>query len=250
MTRKEIVKLEKENTHPLRWKMITLGVPLYVLLAIFGTAAAVLVDVFVMGSEESPGWLSFVGIGWFVVLSVFLVLLSERITKLEMREALQQYAYLFESPTPITEEKILPEGLDEGIYCALTKEGFYVRTEEKCDGQVFDEVSEDTFFVDWAHADYFLVTQNMYHRVHIGLAVVLPDDAEERFFVVPMQKKVYDGLYAFAMNEKIARDLAFLRFNLPFAFKHILATGTVLKQRDPKTKKKITIENEEVYFKD
>jgi hypothetical protein len=137
-------------------------------------------------------------------------------------------------------ETVVPDDV-EGAYCELTKEGLLVRFEEKCGEQVFDELPENVFFVPWERAEYFLVTQNVNHRVQIGFAVVIPNASdqpdEEAVFVLLMQEKVYTAMHAFGLMEKTAMDWAYWQYNPQDAFKQILRYGQVRRLRDKDTGK-------------
>ena len=230
--------------------MITIGLPLYLLFGVGSGVGGILIDVFVLGNEESPSWVTLAGIISLVLLSTLFILFSVKTTDFEVKTELERYAFLFQDPTPLNEEKVLPTCW-EGEYCEMTREGLSVRIDELDRGQVFDESPENVFFVPWERAHYFLVTNNTNRRVHFGLAVVLPYTGEEEgfedLFVVPIDKKVYDAMYAFGLMDKVALDFAYMRYNPKDAFKQILNFGRVAKLHDKNTGKKL--KNEEEMFR-
>lgn len=235
--------------HPKRRLLINLGLPLYVLISVGGFMGLVLLDVFVVSADHEPTWLSIVGIVWFFFISAMMLVVSAQITKIEARAEVEKYAYLFQDAALLDGEKVTLHLAEEGIVFTLTKDGLSVTFEEKCEGQVFDEMPENVRFIAWEYADCFLFTRNTNRRVEIGLAVIDPNVSIERqdIFVVPINEEVYSAMHAFGLMEKTAYDWVYLRYNPEDAFKQIINTGRVLKLRDKKTGK--ILKNEEEIFR-
>ncbi len=237
MRLKEQIQFEKQQMHPWRWRLIYIGVPLYLFLALGGCVAAVLVDVFALGAADGPGILTFVGIGWFILLSVATILLSSFITKVELKREMERYGYLLSEPAPLTGETVKINEVD-GVSYTFEKGGITFEWEAEEGGQVFDEMRENLIFVPWEDADLCLATQNAFRRVHIALAIAPHDpEAEGGAFIIPMSEEVYSAMHAFGLMERTSADWAYLRYNPQDAFKQILAVGRILKMRDRKTGK-------------
>jgi hypothetical protein len=236
--------------HPKRKLLIRLGLPLYLLVSLGGSSAMALLDVFVFSADHEPTWLTVFGMIWFLLVSAIMLMLSACIDNIEVQAEKEHYAYLFQTPAPLTEEKVEIDYTQDRVQFSLDKDGLLVRfqDEEMFKGveQVFDEVPENVVFVPWQDADCFIVTHNENHRVHIGLAVIGENQNEERedVFVLPMWEKTYAAMHAFGLMQKTEKDWMYLHYNPDDAFKQILRSGRVLKIRDKNTGKVIKDEDE------
>lgn len=235
-------KLEKEQMNPLRWKMIHVGLPLYVLLSVGLFMGAVLIDVFLLGAVDEPGVLTYVGIAWFVLCTVLTLVFSSKITKMEVREEMQKFAYLFETPTPLESETFVEKLDDIGVTYTLDKNGIRIEWEAEEGGQVFDEAQENRLSFEWHEVDLCLATQAIFRRAQLALAFLPRTNPVA--FILPMNENVYRSMHTFNLMEKTAEDWAYLQYNPEDAFMQIIAFGRVLKMRDKKTGKKIVDENE------
>ena len=240
---REYLKIEKQDMHPARLLMIRLGLPLYILLALGGCVSAILVDVFVLGAENGPKALTFVGIGWLVLLTVAILFVSALIAKSELQRELERYAYLFREPTPLTAEKLkIDEG--NGVSFTFEKDGVTMEWEAQEGEQVFDEMRENLIFVPWEDADLCLATQNVFRRVHIALAIAPHDpDAEGGAVILPMREELYQAMHAFDLMDRTSADWAYLQYNPKDAFKQILDKGRILVMRNRETGK-IFVDND------
>ena len=235
-------KLEKEQMHPLRWKMIHVGLPLYVLLSVGLFMGAVLIDVFLLGAVDEPGVLTYVGIAWFVLCTVLTLVFSSKITKLEVRDELQKLAYLFEEPTPLESETLVEKLDDIGVVYTLDKNGVRIEWEAEEGGQVFDEVQENHISFEWHEVDLCLATQTIFRRAQLALAIVPRTNPVA--FILPMNENVYRAMHTFNLMEKTAEDWAYLHYNPQDAFRQIILHGRVLTMHNKETGKKIVDENE------
>lgn len=236
------IKLEKQQMHPLRWKLVYIGAPLYLLLGLGLTIGGILVDVFVLGAEEGPGLLTFIVLGLFVISSVLLLVSSAKITKMEVRDELQNFAYLFQTPTPL-ESETLVEKIDEiGVVYTLDKNGVRIEWEAQEGEQVFDEVQENHLSFEWHEVDLCLATQTICRRAQLALAIVPRTNPVA--FILPMNENVHKAMHAFNLMEKTTEDWAYLTYNPQDAFKQIIWCGRIVKMRNKKTGKKILDPNE------
>lgn len=235
-------KLEKEQMHPLRWKMLYIGLPLYFLLGFGAFIGGILVDVFVLGAEDGPGLLTFIAVGIFIICSALLLILSSKITKMEVREEMQKFAYLFEEPTPLESETFVEKLDDIGVTYTLDKNGIRIEWEAEEGGQVFDEAQENRLSFEWHEVDLCLATQAIFRRAQLALAFLPRTNPVA--FILPMNENVYRAMHTFNLMEKTAEDWAYLQYNPEDAFMQIIAFGRILKMRDKKTGKKIVDENE------
>lgn len=235
-------KWQKEQMHPLRWKMIHVGLPLYVLLSVGLFMGAVLIDVFLLGAVDEPGVLTYVGIFWFVLCTVLTLVFSAKITKIEVCDELQNFAYLFETPTPLGNESFV-EKLDEiGVVYTLDKNCVRIEWEAEEGGQVFDEVQENRISFEWHEVDLCLATQTIFRRAQLALAIVPRTNPVA--FILPMNENVYRAMHTFNLMEKTAEDWAYLHYNPQDAFRQIILHGRVLTMHNKETSKKIVDVNE------
>ncbi len=238
-------KLEKEQMHPLRWKMMYIGLPLYLLLGFGVCIGGILVDVFVLGAEDRPGLLTFIAVGLFIICSVLLLILSSKVTKMEVREEMQKFAYLFETPTPLESETFV-EKIDEmGVTYTLDENGVRIEWEAEEGGQVFDEVQENRLSFEWHEVDLCLATQTIFRRAQLALAIV--PRANPVALILPMNENVYKAMHTFNLMEKTAADWAYLHYNPQDAFKQIILHGRILTMRNKKTGKKFVDKNGEFH---
>ena len=246
---KENIKKEKEYMHPLRWKLTYIGVWLYLLIAFGGAVGAVVLDVAVLGSVDKPSVLTWVGVLFFVLVSVVFVLLSEKITKLEVQDAMDEYSYLLTDGAPLETDTVeICNQLDEFSY-TVNREGVTVKKPHEEGEQVFDEVKNGVLFMPWDRTDVLIVTSNLYRRARFAVAVINKDaeTEEDAIFFIEMRQDLYQALYAFGLAEHVEEDLKYLRYNPKNALKQIVGVGRVVTLRDKDTGKRI---NEEEFFKE
>ncbi len=236
-------KLEKEQMHPLRWKILYIGLPLYFLLGFGVSIGGILVDVFVLGAEEGPGLLTFIVVGLFIICSTMLLIFSSKVTKMEVRAEMQTFAYLFKEPTPLESETFV-EKIDEiGVTYTLDKNGVRIEWEAEEGEQVFDEVQENRISLSWDEVDLCLATQAIFRRAQLALAIVPRTNPVA--FILPMNEKVYAAMHTFELMDKTAADWAYLHYNPQDAFRQIILHGRILTMRNKKTGKKFVNENGE-----
>ncbi len=238
-------KLEKEQMHPLRWKMIYVGLPLYVLLSVGGMMGAIMLDALVISKQGELGVLTAIGVVWFVFCTVLTLVFSANITRIETRAEMQNFAYLFATPTPL-ESDTLVEKIDEmGVVYTLDKNGVRIEWEAEEGGQVFDEVQENCISFAWHEVELCLATQVIFRRAQLALAIVPRTNPVA--FILPMNEKVYAAMHAFNLMEKTAADWAYLTYNPQDAFRQIILYGRVLTMRNKETGKKFVSENGEFH---
>ncbi|MBQ8294934.1 MAG: hypothetical protein IJX87_00710 [Clostridia bacterium] len=246
----------KITQHPLRKKIIQVGIPAY-LFVILLVGIGVLLDVVLLGAGERPGVLSIVAVGIFVAASVMLPVLSKKVEKLEIAAQQQRFSYLLKPQESFEKECITV--CEEGVTYTLMMDGMKVQYPER-GGQVFDEVREDVEFIPWDKADVFLATKSENRIVHIAMAVfkqmplVTVFDAEKEentpiqtpetafdtkpsSFFLPMTEELYGAMLAFGLKEKMAQDFDYLLYNPDDAFRQIFKKGRIVEMRNKKTGK-------------
>ena len=236
------IKLEKEQMHPLRWKLIYVGLPLYFLLALGGACAMVLVDVFVLGAENGLGVLTFIGAGIFALATVLILVFSAKITQKEVLAEIEHFAYLMCDPKPITDEKVQATIDEFGVVYTLTKDGVSVEWEQKGGEQVFDEAKENEVFIAWTDAEIYLATQTLFRRAQLAVAVVV--NGQPGAFIMPLNEKVYAALHTFGVMESATVEWSYLRYNPKDAFKQIITHGRIIRMHHRETGKVLTGDEE------
>ncbi len=233
--------MEKEQMHPLRYKTNYVLVPLYLFLGLALVVGVIVLDATVLGNEDAPGLLTYLGLAFFVCASVALIAFSSFVSKKELQAEKARYSYLF-TPVAGLEKESVTVNVEEGISYTLTKEGIKAEWDEG-EEQVFDDVRNNVRFVDWEDAELSLATHNHFRRIHIALAVLFDSSYGEKefpvpdVFIIPLTEEVFSALEKFELKEKLSADWVYLLYNPEDAFKQILARGRILKMRNKKTGK-------------
>ena len=118
----------------------------------------------------------------------------------------------------------------------MSKEGVRVIISVKVE-QVFEEVSENSFFLDWRDVELAFASQTHLRRVHIALGV-FDRDMEYPPLFIPMNEAVYQVIEGYKLYEKIGDEWTYLRENTKDAIKQILAKGRIVRKKLEKTGEK------------
>ena len=240
--------------HPLRKKIIRVGIPLYLLLiALLG--CAVVADVVLLGATDAPGVLSIVATAVYLAGSVMLVVLSKKVEKIEIQAEKARFSFLLTEPTYSEIDQVTVE-LNIGS-CILTRAGMSVKYFEPRE-QVFDEVVEGEEFLPWDKLDVFLASKVENRQVSLALALfrAVPfvtvfnpeqeenqpiaaeevDDRPSSFFLT-MTEEVYAAICVFGLKERLGSDFLYLTYNPDDAFKQLFRKGRIVEMRNKKTGK-------------
>ena len=233
----ERLKKEKEEMHPLRWKLSYIGLPVYLLLSL----TPFLVAIPFMENEQTAIILGVSCLGWFFLCSAVTYALTlwtdSRIVNFEK----ERYGYLFRTPNPLEKESI--EVLDEDLRYTLHKEGARLELLGVEREQVFDELRDNVFFVSWERAEFALATQTYLGKIYFALAIISLDFDVPPFFV-PFNEEVYAFIKEKGFDKRLEEDWEYLFYNPDDAFKQILKKGRIVKYRDKKGEKPFREPNE------
>ena len=174
MKLKEIIKRQKQEMHPDRYRFN------YILLPIWLFVFAVLVAaVCVLDALDGKKFLPLIIIGVIVALLwlVGLIPLGRKIAKKELEQAFSDYAYLFQKEGACPESA---EAFDEelGIKCVLTKDGVQIVYPPRGEA-VFEETKADAEFLPWTDALLAFATDNRCRKVRLALVLVDKTKTEE-----------------------------------------------------------------------
>ena len=233
MKLKEILEEEKKIMSPLRWKMNSTIVPLY-LSIIFLPLLIVIPLMTVDEVKYFPVFIAYMVV--FVLASVGILATIPWMNKKETEIELERFGYLFHPAKPIEGEKV--QVVDEDVIYTLSKDGIHIKVPVQTE-KVFEEANEDSFFFDWREVELALATQSHLRRVHLALAV-FDRSMEVPPFFIPMSEELFSAIQAFDLQDKIGVEWLYVQYNPKDAFKQILTRGRILKMRDRKTGKVLT----------
>lgn len=153
---------------------------------------------------------------------------------------LKRFGYLFKEPNPLTEKEVKIQDDEMGVAYTLTQEGIFAewKQNEQGEGQVFDEVQENSRFIPWEETELMLATQKGFHCVHIALAIFFEQNTDytaASAFFIPMQKELYQAICAFDLKGKLDGNWAYLFYNPKDAFGQILTKGRIIVMCNKKT---------------
>ena len=232
MRLKENLRRKKELMHPDRFRFNYYIFPVWCVLVF-----AILITMCVVGGvygDERLGLILCL-LAFEIILCVLPIPYMERITKKELKRAIDEYSYLFEETdgcdTPV-------EAVDDelNIKFLVKKDGLQIIYPSKGEA-VFSEMAEDTEFLPWTDAYLALASDNHCRRVRLALVVI--DKTREQVFddgVLPpepffllMTKELYHGLVGLGLVEQIGPDFYYLRHNPADGMKKILQYGYIKK---------------------
>ena len=163
---------------------------------------------------------------------------KKRLSRVE-RE-IERYAYLFLAPTAYEEPVFC---FDDGVFSyTAQKEGLKVQWEGKSEGQVFEEVEENTRFFPWETVDFALASRKKKRQAELALAILPKDEPLESpfyavAFFVPIDERSYAAFCAYGAFERLGKDWAYMLYNPKDAFRQILRSGYIKKHRHLETGK-------------
>jgi hypothetical protein len=233
MKLKEIIEEEKKIMSPLRRKMNTIILPLYLSINL----PPILIVIPLMIVDAGRYFPIF--IAYMVVMALTTVGILATIPWMNKKETeieLERFDYLFHSAKPVEGEKV--QVVDEDVVYTLSKEGIHIKLPLQME-KVFEEANEDSFFFDWREVELALATQSHLRRVHLALAV-FDRSMEVPPFFIPMSEELFSAIQAFDLQDKIGVEWLYVQYNPKDAFKQILTRGRILKMRNRKTGKVLT----------
>ncbi len=237
---KEKRRIKRESMSPFRWKILTVGLPIYVVALLF-PALIVLV---LLGAGNDAGLIvAYAWPFWLLAVNVAMFVFLARATGKDVEIEMGRFAYLFQNPKPWQQEPLTV--LDDVFAYTLDKEGARLELPPIEGEQVFDEAQENVFYIPWDKAELCLATQSVYRRVYIALAVFPLDSNSNAIpFFVPMNEEVFAFLKATGLDERMDADWLYLLYNPKDAFKQIVKYGRILKMRHKDTGKTFVDEGE------
>lgn len=216
---------------PLRWKINYVWSPIYCAVVLIPLLAF---DFLMLAFDGVFTVLFLVWLGILLVTALAFPWVFIKINKIETEIEVKRFAYLFESAKPLEEEET--KVVDEGLTYLLSKDGVRVIVPVKVE-QVFEEVSENSFFLDWRDVELAFASQTHLRRVHIALGV-FDRDMEYPPLFIPMNEAVYQVIEGYKLYEKIGDEWTYLRENTEDAIKQILAKGRIVRKKLEKTGEK------------
>lgn len=230
MNRKEWIRNKKDNTSPFRWKMMTVGLPLYVLFSL----SLLVTFVWMILTEHVEAVAVIVWIGCLGFVNVGMVFLSMRLTKEDVKFEMQRFSYLFEKDIAFEDECLLIA--DGELTYTLEKEGVKLEFPDEGAGQVFDEARENVFYIPWERAEIGLASQSVRRRVYLAIAVFSMDEYMIPFFI-PLDEKVFAFMRKIGLDQKMDHFWSYLLYNPENAFKQLVTKGRIVKMYNKKTGK-------------
>lgn len=232
MDKKEWMRKKKESMSPFRWKMLTIGLPLYVLLSFLLIA----VFVWLLAAESVEAIAVIVWIGCLVFVNVGMVILSLRATKEDVKFEMQRFSYLFEENVSFEDERLIIA--DEELVYTLEEGGVKMEFPDEGAGQVFDEARENVFYIPWERAELGLASQSVSRRVYLAIAVFSMDEDMIPFFI-PLDEKVFAFMRKIGLDQKMDHFWSYLMYNPENAFKQLVTKGRIVKMYNKKTGKNV-----------
>ena len=229
---KEKIRRKREKMLPERFRFNYVIVPAWGLLSLALVAA-----MGVLGAVYKDKYLLWI-IGFFlvfVICSLLLILIGERVVNKEVETALKDYSYLFEESdgefeeTPAVDEEM-------NIQFRLKKDGLQIIYPMQGEA-VFAEMGDDTEFVAWSDVDMALASDNYCRRVRFALVVVdkikHPPHEYGYFppepFFLKMTKELFSAVVKLGLVEGLGSDFYYLLHNPKKGMKQILNWGYVKK---------------------
>lgn len=230
VNRKEWIRNKKESMSPFRWKVMTVGLPLYIVLSLL------LIAVFVRqaSAEKVEAVAVIVWLACLVFVNIGMAFLSMRLTKEDGKFEMQRFSYLFEKELLFEEEQLIVA--DEELAYTLEKEGVKLEFPDEGAGQVFDEARENVFFIPWERAELALASQSVRRHVYLAVAVFSMDEDMVPFFI-PLDEKVCAFMKKNGLDKKMDGNWTYLTYNPEDAFKQLVTKGRITKMYNKKTGK-------------
>lgn len=230
MNKRERMQKKKESMSSFRWKLMTVGLPIYVLLSFLLIA----VFVWLLAAESVEAIAVIIWIGCLVFVNVGMAILSLRVTKEDVKFEMQRFSYLFEENISFEDERLIVA--DEDL--VYTLEGSRVKMEfpDEGAGQVFDEARENVFYIPWERAELGLASQSVARRVYLAVAVFSMDEDMIPFFI-PLDEKVFAFMRKIGLDQKMDHFWSYLMYNPENAFKQLVTKGRIVKMYNKKTGK-------------
>lgn len=214
-----------------RWKILTVGIPLYVLILLF--PAPIILGLLAVGNDAGI-IVAIAWIPWMVLVNVAAFVLLALATKVDVKIEMERFSYLFNEPKPCEEESLTVT--DEDLVYTLEKDGVQLEIPDEEAGQVFDEARENVFYIPWERAELVLATQSVYRRVYLAIAVFAMDDDLIPFFI-PLDEKVFAFMKKTGLDKKMDGNWTYLLYNPENAFKQLVTKGRIVKMYNKKTGK-------------
>lgn len=231
MTLKEKREQRKASMSPFRWKILTVGLPLYVLLLLF--PAPIIIGL--LAAKNDAGIIvAYAWIPWMVLVNVAAFVLLALATKVDVKIEMERFSYLFKEPEPFEEESLTVT--DEDLVYTLDKDGVQLEFPDEEAGQVFDEAKENVFYIPWERAEFALASQSINRRVYLAIAVFAMDDDLVPFFI-PLDEKVFAFMKKTGLDKKMDGNWTYLTYNPENAFKQLVTKGRIVKMYNKKTGK-------------
>ena len=250
MNFKDILRREKEEMNPIRYRMNHYAFPIYLA---FMVAASVSIALVVAFAKNTLWCLLPIAIAFSLIVAVVFSEVSVRKTELETE--LKRWGYLFKKDLPFEAETLETEDPETGLQYTLGVKGIKVVLPIQRE-QVFDECIENEYFLPWDDVEIALATDNFARRVRIALAVVdvskrsvdgdyVPEESEVHF--LPMEEELVGFMRKHALEEKISVEWRYILAQPKDAFRQILAFGYIKTLLDKNGKRIKRLQAEELY---
>ncbi len=230
MNKNERMRKKKESMSPFRWKVMTVGLPLYALLSFL----LITVFVLLLAAENVEAIAVIVWIGCLVFVNAGMALLSIRLTKEDVKFEMQRFSYLFEKNISFEDERLIV--VDGDLVYTLEESGVKMEFPDEGAGQVFDEARENVFYIPWERAELGLASQSVARRVYLAVAVFSMDEDMIPFFI-PLDEKVVAFMRKIGLDQKMDHFWTYLMYNPENAFKQLVTKGRIVKMYNKKTGK-------------
>lgn len=230
MDKKERMRKKKESMSSFRWKVMTVGLPIYVVLSFLLIA----VFVWLLAAESVEAIAVIIWIGCLVLVNVGMAILSLRVTKEDVKFEMQRFSYLFEENISFEDERLIVA--DEDLVYTLEESGVKMEFPDEGAGQVFDEARENVFYIPWERAELGLASQSVARRVYLAVAVFSMDEDMIPFFI-PLDEKVFAFMRKIGLDQKMDHFWSYLMYNPENAFKQLVTKGRIVKMYNKKTGK-------------
>jgi hypothetical protein len=247
---KEILRREKEEMNPIRFRMNWIVLPVFCVLFLAG-----LIAIAIVGEYAAQEWLCLIPAGGVLLLAVALLIYSILLVKKEEETELGRWGYLFNKDILFEAETLETEDPETGLQYTLGARGIKVVLPIQGE-QVFDECIENEYFLPWDDVEIALATDNFARRVRIALAVVdvskrsvdgdyVPEENEVHF--LPMEEELVGFIRKHALEEKISVEWRYILAQPKDAFHQILAFGYIKTLLDKNGKRIKRMQAEELY---
>ena len=227
---REMQKREREETNPIRYKMNHYGNPIFFTLIVLG-----LFSIAVVGELADNELWCLLPAGITVALLVTLLAVSETVRKIELETELKRWEYLFKTEIPFEGELLKTDDAETGLEYELTPKGMKVILPIQGE-QVFDEATENEFFLPWDDIEIAVATDNFARRVRFAFAAIdvskqsvdgeyVPSESEVHF--LPLEEDLIGFVRKFGLEEKLSVEWRYLQKQPRDAFRQILEKGHI-----------------------